>query len=251
MNLSDLDAPPQYETVTIAKQVHLKDVARAIAVEENELSQLNPELRYKICPEDSYPLKVPLNKSAVLSAQLDKIPVSTPPSRAYVYHRVRPGQTLSLIAKRYHTSVSMIMRANNLSRSNYIVAGRLLKIPQRGYRYRPPKVTMPKYGRSVVHVVKKGDSLWTIAKQYGTTTRNIQNLNHLRTTDLHKGQVLTIFETTHTPPHVDGLDTYQVKSGDSPFLIAKRHKMTLKRFLYLNQLWPDDTIYPGQTVYIE
>ena len=251
MNLSDLDAPPQYETVTIAKQVHLKDVARAIAVEENELSQLNPELRYKICPEDSYPLKVPLNKSAVLSAQLDKIPVSTPPSRAYVYHRVRPGQTLSLIAKRYHTSVSMIMRANNLSRSNYIVAGRLLKIPQRGYRYRPPKVTMPKYGRSVVHVVKKGDSLWTIAKQYGTTTRNIQNLNHLRTTDLHKGQVLTIFETTHTPPHVDGLGTYQVKSGDSPFLIAKRHKMTLKRFLYLNQLWPDDTIYPGQTVYIE
>ena len=251
MNLSDLDMPQQYETVTIAKQVHLKDVARSIAIEETALSELNPELRYKISPEDSYPLKVPPYKSSILLTQLDKIPVSTPPQRAYVYHRVRPGQTLSLIAKRYRTSVSRIMRANNLRRSNYIVAGRLLKIPQSGYRYHPPKVPLPKYGRSVVHVVKKGDSLWTIAKQYGTTTKNIQKLNHLRTTNLHKGQTLTIFAGKQTPPQVEGLGTYQVKSGDSPFLIAKRHKMPLNRFLYLNQLWPSDTIYPGQTVYIE
>jgi len=251
MNLSDLDMPQQYETVTIAKQVHLKDVARSIAIEETALSDLNPELRYKISPEDSYPLKVPPYKSSILLTQLDEIPVSTPPQRAYVYHRVRSGQTLSLIAKRYRTSVSMIMRANNLRRSNYIVAGRLLKIPQRGYRYHPPKVPLPKYGGSVVHVVKKGDSLWTIAKQYGTTTKNIQKLNRLRTTDLRKGQKLTIFAGKQTPPQVDGLGTYQVKSGDSPFLIAKRHKMNLNRFLYLNQLWPNATIYPGQTVYIE
>jgi membrane-bound lytic murein transglycosylase D len=145
----------------------------------------------------------------------------------------------------------MIMRANHLRRSNYIVAGRLLKIPQRGYRYHPPKAPRPKHGGSVVHVVKKGDSLWTIAKQYGTTTKNIQDLNHLKTTNLHKGQNLTIFAGKQTPPKVEGLATYQVKSGDSPFLIAKRHKMNLKRFLYLNQLWPDDTIYPGQTLYIE
>ena len=251
INLNDLDTPPQYETVTIAKQVHLKDVAKSIAVEESTLNELNPELRYKISPENSYPLRVPAYKSSILLTQLDKIPVSTPPQRAYVYHRVRSGQTLSLIAKRYRTSVSMIMRANNLRRSNYIVTGRLLKIPQRGYRYKPPKVQMPEYGRSVVHVVKKGDSLWTIAKQYGTTTKNIQKLNHLRTTNLHKGQNLTIFAGKQTPPQVEGLGTYQVKSGDSPFLIAKRHKMNLNRFLYLNQLWPSDTIYPGQTVYIE
>jgi membrane-bound lytic murein transglycosylase D len=251
INLNDLDTPPQYETVTIAKQVHLKDVARSIAVEESTLHELNPELRYKISPENSYPLRVPPYKSSILLTQLDKIPVSTPPRRAYVYHRVRSGQTLSLIAKRYRTSVSMIMRANNLHRSNYIVTGRLLKIPQRGYRYKPPKVQMPKYGRSVVHKVKKGDSLWTIAKRYGTTTKNIQKLNHLRTTKLHRGQTLTIFEGKPAPPKVEGLGTYQVKSGDSPFLIAKRHNMKLKRFLFLNQLWPSDTIYPGQTVYIE
>ena len=251
VNLSDLDMPPQFETVKIAKQVHLKDVAKSIAVDEKTLCELNPELRYRICPEESYPLKVPPYKGEMLLAQLDNLPISTPPQRAYVYHRVRPGQTLSLIAKQYRTSVGKIMRANNLRRSNYIVAGRLLKIPQRGYRYRKPKISMPKYGSSVVHVVKKGDSLWTIARQYGTTTKNIQQLNHLTKTNLYKGQVLTIFEGKPTPPNVEGLDTYQVRSGDSPFLIAKRHNMALHRFLYLNQLWPSDTIYPGQKVYVE
>ncbi|MCK5202433.1 MAG: LysM peptidoglycan-binding domain-containing protein, partial [Desulfobacterales bacterium] len=207
LQLTDVDMPLQFETVTISKQVSLKDVARSIGAEETALYELNPELRYKICPEDRYPLKVPPYKSEVLLTQLDQIPVSTPPSRAYAYHRVRPGETLSLIAKRYRTSVSRIMRANNLRRSNYIVAGRLLKIPQKGYRYRPPKISMPKYGRSAVHVVKKGDSLWTIAKQYGTTTKKIQELNHLSKTDLHKGQILTIFEGQKTLPKVEGLNT--------------------------------------------
>ena len=173
------------------------------------------------------------------------------PRPAYVYHRVRPGETLSLIAKRYRTSISGIMRANNLRRSNYIVAGRLLKIPQKGYRYAAPTIPMPKYGRSVVHVVKKGDSLWTIAKQYGTTTKMIQQLNHLPTTELHKGQVLTIFDNQELPPKIDGLSTYEVQPGDSPFQIAKRHNMDLNRFLSLNQLWRNDRIYPGQKVYVE
>jgi membrane-bound lytic murein transglycosylase D len=251
LNLTNVDLPSQYETIPISKQAHLKDLASAIGVEENTLGELNPELRYKITPGNSYPLKVPPQKSTFLLAQLDNIPVSSPPRRAFVYHRVRRGETLSIIAKRYRTSVSRIMRANNLRRSNFIVAGRLLKIPQSGYRYRPPKISRPKSGRNVVHVVKRGDSLWNIAKQYGTTTKSIQELNHLSKTHLYKGQALIIFQGKKAPPKVENLDTYEVKAGDSPFLIAKQHNMALKRLLYLNQLWPSDTIYPGQTLYVE
>ena len=251
LNLTALDEPLQYETVSISKQVHLKDVARSIGAAETALYELNPELRYKICPEDQYPLKVPLYRGEFLLTQLDKIPVSRPPQRAYVYHRVRPGQTLSLIAKQYRTSVGRIMRANNLRKSNYIVAGRLLKIPRSGYRYRPPKTSKSRYGHRVVHVVKKGDSLWTLAKQYGTSTKKIQQLNQLSSTSLHKGQKLVIFQGKKTHKVVEDLETYKVKSGDSPFLIAKRHNMALNRFLSLNQLWPSSKIYPGQTVFVE
>lgn len=251
MNDLMLEPPLEYESVTISKQMHLKDIARSIGVSETQLKELNPELRYKITPQDNYSLKVPPNHGDVLLAGLDKIPVTSPPQRAFLYHRVKSGETLSVIARRYRTSVRGIMHANNLKRSNFIVAGRLLKIPQRGYVYPQPEPVETQNGQALSHEVKQGDSLWIIAKQYGTTTKKIQELNHLTTTDLYKGQVLTIFPAQKDQPHKQDLNTYEVKAGDSPFLIARRHNMTLERFLSLNDLWHGSTIYPGQVVYIE
>jgi membrane-bound lytic murein transglycosylase D len=248
-----VDRPQEFEMVIVNKQVSLGNVAKAIGVSETALKDLNPELRYKILPGDSYSLRVPPGHGEMLLSQLDRIPVSRPPQRAYVYHRVRHGETLSVIARRYRTSVGSIMRANNLRRSNYIVAGKRLKIPQRGYSKETVKViAKPRDGRALNHIVRKGDSLYIIAKQYGTTTKKIQELNNLKTTTLHIGQVLTIFAgKTQPPPTVDGLATYEVRAGDSPFVIAKRHKMRLDRLLYLNQLYPGTKIYPGQKLYIE
>jgi len=218
---------------------------------EMELKELNPELRYKILPGDSYPLNVPPGSGQVLLANLDHIPVSSPPQRAFVYHRVRSGETLSTIARRYRTSVGSIMRANSMRRSNYIVAGKLLKIPQRGYISHTAKPVVPKSGEGLRHIVKKGDSLWIIAKQYGTTTKKIQQLNNLSGTDLYKGQILTIYPAKQQMLAKSDSETYQVKAGDNPFSIAMRHQMTLERFLSLNQLWPGSTIYPGQIVFVD
>jgi membrane-bound lytic murein transglycosylase D len=252
LNTVSVDPPLAYETVDISKQIHLRNIAKSIGVTEESLRRLNPELRYRILPGDNYQLKIPPGSSDTLLAKIDRIPVSRPPQRAYVYHRVRHGQTLSIIARKYRTSVGSIMRANNLRRSNYIVAGRRLKIPQRGYMQSWQRnVQKPKNGQAVTHIVRKGDSLYIIAKQYGTTTKKIQELNTLATTMLIKGQILTIFPGNSKPPTVDGLATYEVRPGDSPFLIAQRHQMPLDRLLYLNQLYRGSKIYPGQKLYIE
>ena len=248
-----IDRPLEFETVSVNKQVSLGNVAKAIGVEEKKLKDLNPELRYKILPGDGYDLRIPPGNAKLLLSQIDGMPVSRPPQRAFVYHRVRHGETLSVIARKYRTSVRSIMRANNMRRSNYIVAGKRLKIPQRGYTQQTVKVVRkPQDGRAVNHTVRKGDSLYIIAKHYGTTTKKIQELNNLKTTTLHIGQVLNIFPgKAQPPPTVDGLATYIVRAGDSPFVIAKRYKMPLDRLLYLNQLYPGTTIFPGQKLYIE
>ena len=248
-----IDRPLEFETVSVNKQVSLGNVARAIGVKEETLKDLNPELRYKILPGDGYSLRIPPGNANLLLSQIDEMPVSRPPQRAYVYHRVRHGETLSVIARRYRTSVRSIMRANNMHRSNYIVAGKRLKIPQRGYTQQTVKVMpKPQDGQAVNHIVRKGDSLYIIAKQYGTTTKKIQELNNLTTTTLHIGQVLNIFPgKPQAPPTVDGLATYVVRAGDSPFVIARRYKMPLDRLLYLNQLYPGTKIFPGQKLYIE
>ena len=247
-----IDPPMQYETVDINKQIHLRHVAKSIGVSEQTLRDLNPELRYRILPGDSYRLRIPPGNSDLLMAKIDQIPISHPPQRAYVYHRVRNGETLSVIARKYRTSVKSIMRANNLRRSNYIVAGKRLKIPRRGYMPSSSRsVRKAPKGQAVNHIVRKGDSLFTIAKRYGTTTKKIQELNNLTTTTLQKGQVLIIFAGKGKPPAVKGLSTYEVRPGDSPFLIAQRHQMPLNRLLYLNRLYPGSKIYPGQKLYIE
>lgn len=252
LDVVSLDPPMAYETVDVNKQIHLKNVAKSINVDEETLMDLNPELRYRILPGDNYRLRIPPGDSDLLMANIDQIPVAHPPQRAYVYHRVRNGETLSVIARKYRASVRDIMQANNLRRSNYIVAGKRLKIPQHGYLQNSPQITQkPSDGQAVKHIVRKGDSLFTIAKQYGTTTTKIQELNHLVTTTLQKGQVLIISPGQDEPPAVNGLATYEVRPGDSPFVIAQRHQMPLNRLLYLNQLYPSSTIYPGQKLYIE
>jgi len=244
--------PLDYEIVTITKQVHLRNVAQHIGIAEKTLKKLNPELRYKILPKGKYPLRVPPGKGELLLAVLDKIPVSYPPQHAYVYHRVRPGESLSTIAKRYRTSVNRIARANNIQKRHFIVAGKKLKIPRKGYGVHTPKnVSKLGYERASAHVVKSGDSLWIIAKRYGTTTKKIQEANNLKTTNLHIGQVLKIPGRRDEIPSSDDLKTYLVKRGDSPFQIAQRHKMPLERFLRINKLTPRSMIYPGQKLYVE
>ena len=247
-----VDEPLEYENVMVSKQIHLKNVAKEIGVAEKTLRELNPELRYRILPQDEYPLRVPPGKSEVLLANLDNIPVTHPPQPAYVYHRIRPGESLSTIARRYRSSVRKIMRANNLHRSSYIVAGKKLKIPLRGTMPYRPKIDRTKdFTLPSIHVVKRGDSLWNIAKRYGITTKKIQSLNDLQTTQLHIGQVLKMPGYKAEKIEVGDLKVYQVKRGDSPFDIAQLHNMPLKRFLRINLLTPNSTIYPGQKLFIE
>jgi len=247
-----VDAPLEYENVTVSKQIHLNNVAKEIGVAEKTLRELNPELRYRILPQDEYPLRVPPGKSEVLLANLDNIPVTHPPQPAYVYHRIRTGESLSTIARRYRSSVRKIMRANNLHRSSYIVAGKKLKIPLRGTMPYRPKVDRTKdFTLPSIHVVKRGDSLWNIAKRYDTTTKKIQSLNELQTTQLHIGQILKMPGYKDEKIEVGDLKVYQVKRGDSPFEIAQLHNMPLKRFLRINLLTPNSTIYPGQKLFIE
>ncbi|MFV9645587.1 MAG: transglycosylase SLT domain-containing protein, partial [Desulfobacterales bacterium] len=169
LDSTDLDQPLEYETIIVPKQVRVKDIAKKIGSSEKTLKQLNPELRYKILPGNEYPLKVPRGKGDVLLACLDNIPVSYLPKPAYVKHRVRTGETLSTIARKYRTSMSKIARANKIYKRNYIVAGTILKIPQKGTIIpEPKKYNKSKYEQPSTHVVKSGDSLWIIARRYGT-----------------------------------------------------------------------------------
>ncbi|GAB6097211.1 hypothetical protein JCM14469_34650 [Desulfatiferula olefinivorans] len=251
------DSPLEFETVHVKKQVKLKDVAQTLDVSEQTLKALNPELRYGILPKDDYALNIPPGKKETLLAGIDALTVSVPPQKAFVYHRVVFGETLSTIARRYRTSTVAIARANNISRKNFIVAGKILKIPQGGQSlsqwssYERPSFTPDR--STSRHVVKRGDSLWNIARKYDTTVRKIMALNHLSGNTLSIGQVLQLPDRSGPVASTEksAAGVYHVKRGDSPFTIAMQHNMPVSRLLRLNQLTANSKIYPGQELYIE
>jgi membrane-bound lytic murein transglycosylase D len=255
--LPPVDEAIETQQVTINKQLHLKTIAKRLDIDYGVLKDLNAELRQNCTPKEPYSLKVPVGKGEILLAKLNDIPVWRPPVPAYHVHRVRPGESLSVIAERYRTSVRSIMAMNGLRRRNYVRVGWKLRIPTRKINTarlkrleRPPVQTASVKGELVTYVVVKGDSLWEIAKRFRTTTTVIQSLNQLNNSQLRIGQVLKVptgsmaseFTTTHT---------YRVRKGDSPYLIARRHQMNLAEFLKLNNLTPRSTIFPGQVLLVK
>ncbi len=248
----ELDTPVTYETVSLTRSIHLRDISKHIDVSVNVMKELNPELRYNIVPPETYSLRVPNGKKSILLAKMDDIPVASKPRQAYVWHRVRPGETLSIIAGKYNTSMQAIARTNNIHRRNYIVAGQSLKIPQTDtVVYKTQKYIRPKSTFSANHVVRSGDSLWNIARRYEVTVKDIEEKNGLQNTRLQIGQVLKIPGPEMETNANESLKTYQVRRGDSPFRIAQRHNMSLERFLRINRLTPRSKIYPGQLLLIE
>lgn len=83
-------------------------------------------------------------------------------------HRVRSGENLSAIAKRYGVSVRALVRVNKLSDPNLIVAGTRLRLPGRAGG-----------GRASIHVVRSGETLSGIAARYGMTVRGIARRNRI------------------------------------------------------------------------
>ena len=110
----------------------MKTIAENLAVSFEELADLNPELRRHVTPASSYALKVPAGKGQIALASLEKVKAWSIPKRGYVFHRVRRGENLSLLALRYRTSIRAIEDSNKLRRTQLLQVGQKLKIPLKG-----------------------------------------------------------------------------------------------------------------------
>jgi membrane-bound lytic murein transglycosylase D len=249
ITLGEPDEPIPYEVVTIDKQVNLDTVADNLDIPANDLTALNPELRYDVTPGTPYAIKIPLGKGESLLAKIADIPEWSPPKRAYVYHKVQKGETLSLIALKYHTTVRNIIWVNNIHKKHFIKSGQKLKIPVAGGRV--PKLLAKDVAtlHNGKYTVKKGDSLWLIARNFNTTTKELCRLNNLSSTRLHVGQHLQIIkEKSQTKSK--NKEMYCVKYGDTPSQIASKHNISVSQLLQINNLDIGCKIYPGQVLVV-
>ena len=238
------DPPLNFETVSINRAVSLASLAKSLSLKEEDLTSLNPELRYKSTPENEYFLRVPEGYGTKTLDSISSVAKYVPPEATYVTHTVRRGETVSGIAERFRTSISAIARMNNL-RGNYLIRqGQRLKVPG-GSASASTSRTLIQDGEQQVYVVKRGDSLYVIANSFSTTVNKLKKDNNLTSNLLRVGQKLTLQSA------IPGNSVqYTVKSGDIPANIARMHEMNLDVFLQMNGLNIRSKIYPGQKLWV-
>jgi membrane-bound lytic murein transglycosylase D len=188
-----------FDTVPVEGAVDLRVIAECAQTTIDTVQVLNPELRRLATPVNAtFDLKVPEGSGGQLTDCLK----SLPPARRVQFrtHVVARGQTLSSIAQRYSTETRAIAAANGLTLARRLPVGTELIIPidaraqmapTRPARTEASSEVVPK--TRISYRIKPGDTLATIASQYGTTVRDLQAWNGLQTTRIAAGSTLTIY----------------------------------------------------------
>ena len=165
---------------------------------------------------------------AVISAVANYIGVPyTPPedliTNTYV---VQKGDTLYSIANKLGTTVSELKKENNLT-SNTLQIGEVLRIPTKEIYEEEENI----------YIVKKGDSLYSIANKYNTTVDELKRINNLTSNILSIGQVLKLpSDKASNVEKEENTISYTVQKGDSLYSIARKYNTTIDRIKDLNNL---------------
>ncbi len=199
------------ETVLIPPAVDLRRIAEWAGISADELQRLNPELRRWTTPirGAGYELEVPAGTAETIR---ERLKAANPNElNALQWHVVRRGETLSTIARKLRVNRNDLAAANYLRTKSKVIAGQKLLIPRM-----PSAAVLARGGAGastqsaaadadlapleddadevtrIVHRVRAGETLSSIARKYNTTIQNLRSVNNLRSSTLRVGARLVI-----------------------------------------------------------
>ena len=284
------------DTVMIKRQMSFKQISDLIDIPVAQLQILNPSYKLNVVPsyrDQSHYLRLPQDKMAVFTSNESKIyayvdreanlrekpfqivrPIVPQDSvntfqrlaQAKVrYYRVKRGDNLSTIAKKYDVAVEDLKKWNNI-RGNEVVYGKNLKINGTEAEQKSTavaKVEVDKKGiqkdsvaatTASFYVVQKGDNLSNIAKKFNITVADIQEWNKLANNNVQLGASLQVVknatnkeEVAMAPERKD--IQYVVQKGDNLGNIAKKFGASLDDLKQWNNL-VSNSIALGSTLIV-
>ncbi len=167
-------------------------------------------------------------------------------------HIVKPGETLSEIAKQYGTTVASLRQLNSLRDANFVWYGQRLVIDQGGSVFADPQSA----GRYQLYRVKAGDSLTKLARRYGLSVTQLAQINGISPLRwLYSGQQLrlpispTSVHAAQSTAPVD-FQRYTVRPGDTLTRLARQHGISLSRLMSVNGLSLARWLYVGQVLLV-
>ncbi len=242
--LATIDDAPYFARVELPSQLDLAMAADLAGLTAKELKNLNPGLkRWATAPDGPHHLVLPIQQAETFRTRI----AAVPPEKWVSLHRyrIRQGDTISGIAKRYGIDATALKRVNRLS-NNHIRAGKYLLIPidsnQQTLLAETANGSNTDTPHRIQHTVQPGDTLWDIARAHQVSHQQLAAWNGLSVNDtLQPGQTLGISDgSLQNPPF-----HYQVRQGDSLYMIARRFNVSIKDLKRWNSL-SDASLQPGQ-----
>ena len=248
VKLPQIDNKAYFSVVELPAQIELDKIIEVTGVDDAIFTKLNSAYRRSVTPpEPGYHVLLPVEKSQLLS---DFLATSDPATWAeYREYIVKSGDTLSHIAKRYKQTTAQIKITNRL-RNDFLRIGQVLRIPPIG---EVAVLTEYKTPPTRTYIISAGDTLSQIAAKHKVSISSLKRANNLTSNLIKVGQELVIKAPASGPKTTPVRKlNYQVRSGDSLYLIAKRFDLKINDITSWNKLDKNKYLQPGQrlTLYI-
>ncbi|HKT73003.1 MAG TPA: LysM peptidoglycan-binding domain-containing protein [Steroidobacteraceae bacterium] len=267
ISVSPIPNQPYFARVDTKGQIDLKLAAEIAGVTDEELYELNPAFhRWATDPAGPHYLLLPVDGAAVFTQNLSQLDDEQRMRSAH--YTVARGDSVASLARRFHTSINCIREMNNLP-AGPLTVGTDLRVPSEG-TVLPAKVLLAaarvdghdRSGRRPhVHIVHRGDSLWSVARRAGMDVHTLAAMNGMRPGDpLRAGQRLRTSTRIGTASAVGSSTvksgssmrrvTYIVRSGDTLTQIAKLFQVSVSQIMAWNGIASHSGIAPGQKLTI-
>lgn len=200
------------DTIHVKEMISLDHISETTGVNIEELQFLNPSYRLDIIPKvkgKTYVLRLPRDAVGIFTANEDKIYAYAAAefnkrekplpklinNDTKIRYRVRSGDYLGRIARKYGVRVSQIKQWNGLRSNNLKIGQRLTIYPRNHVASVAPKTTKKAVNSAgkQTYKVKSGDSLWTIAQKFsGVSVQNIKDWNDISGNKIKVGMTLIV-----------------------------------------------------------
>ncbi len=258
------DPPLKYDKVIVDSTTDLRVIAKCAETSVKDIKSLNPALyRMQTPPGDTnFYVNVPEGKGEIFTQNFARVPKKD--RILYTRHRVRRGDTLSTIARKYGTTIKAIQSANKMGRRTLIREKSYLIIPRSSYfpsDFSAQKSKKYARGERINYKIRKGDTLYSLARRYNTNVKSILLWNNISASKtLYPGERLTIYagiretsDSLSSKANSDRKIIYTVKRGDCLYNIARSHNVSLKKLCSWNRISKRSKIFPGNklTIYLD
>jgi len=182
--------PEKYDIVAVDYPVDLRLVAECVDTPVERLADLNPSLLRRTTPKDErFELRLPEGTKGKYESGIAAIPKDK--RVLWRYHKVESTDTLTSVARKYHTTERAISAANGLDGQPLLVDSKLI-IPMTGPV--PTEGVVAYSKRPTRYKVRKGDTVLSVADDFGVPPDKLRRWNRLKGNQLRRGRLLVIYK---------------------------------------------------------